>query len=205
MKKNYKIRYFLATLLLKNNPQYDIICRGSSDSSIVFEQEKTTGHLQREKCKEKQIIKGIEKTMCKASEIGKIVVNKCLSKGIAINTQKLQKLLVLIQVECIRRSGFAFFPEDIRVWDCGVAIKEVDEDFRANGAGFNEEQIVNIVLLMSEENYIDAILDNYGKLPAFELNELPVNQRVISLGITREGDKVPHISAERLVEEFSVL
>ena len=36
-----------------------------------------------------------DKLMCKASEIGKIIINKCLNKGVFINTQKLQKLLVL--------------------------------------------------------------------------------------------------------------
>lgn len=43
--------------------------------------------------------------MCKAAEVGKIVINKCLDAGFFIETQKLQKLLVLMQVECIKELG----------------------------------------------------------------------------------------------------
>lgn len=140
--------------------------------------------------------------MCKASEIGKIVVNKCLSKDIAINTQKLQKLLVLIQVECIKDSGFPLFSEDVRVWDCGVAIKEVDEDYRQNGTQFTDFFEENIILLDSEIRYIDNVINTYGHLTASELNLLPTNQKVISLGEIRENDKIPHICANKLIEEF---
>lgn len=140
--------------------------------------------------------------MCKASEIGKIIVNKCLKEKIEINTQKLQKLLVLIQVECIKDSGFPLFSEDIRVWDCGVAIKEVDEDFRRFGTQFTVEFEENIVLLDSEMEYINNIIDTYGNLTASQLNLLPINQKVISMGIKNEKDAVPHITANRLAEEF---
>lgn len=141
--------------------------------------------------------------MCRASEVGKIVVNKCIERDFAINTQKLQKLLVLIQIECIKDSGFPLFSEDIRIWDCGVAIKEVDEDFRENATRFRTEQNVNIVLLASEEAYIDSILDKFGRLSADEINKLPINQQVIKLGEIKEGDTIPHVSAEKLTEVFA--
>ena len=65
--------------------------------------------------------------MCKAAEVGKIVVNKCIDLNLPIDVQKLQKLLVLMQVECIKLSSEPLFREDIVIWNCGVAIKEVDE------------------------------------------------------------------------------
>ena len=141
--------------------------------------------------------------MCKASEVGKIVVNKCLERTLSINTQKLQKLLVLIQVECIQKSKQPLFSEDIRVWDCGVAIKEVDTDFRSYGTAFSEILEEKIILLDSEKEYIDDILNRYGNLSASELNNLSVNQKVISLGVIREHDSIPHITAEQLVKEFA--
>lgn len=141
--------------------------------------------------------------MCRASEVGKIVVNKCLKSGIPINTQKLQKLLVLIQVESIKQSDFPLFSEDIRKWDCGVAIKEVDEDFRASGIKFTDELIEHVELLSSEEEYIDIILEKYGHLSAEELNALDINQKILSNMVeVKEGDKVPHISADKLIELF---
>ncbi len=140
--------------------------------------------------------------MCKASEIGKIIVNKCLQNGIEINTQKLQKLLVLVQVECIKDSEFPLFSEDIRIWDCGVAIKEVDEDFRQFGTQFTTEFNENIVLLDSEMQYIDNIINTYGSLTASQLNALPINQKVISMGIKHENETDAHVTAERMTEEF---
>lgn len=114
--------------------------------------------------------------LCKASEIGKIIVNKCLDKGIEINTQKLHKLLVLAQIECIKDSQFPFFSEDIEVWDCGVVIREVDEDFRQYGVRFYEQLDEKIILLYSEMNYIDNILKQYGNLATEELNQLCLEQ-----------------------------
>ena len=142
--------------------------------------------------------------MCKASEVGKIVVNKCLDKQLFINTQKLQKLLVLMQVECIIKSGFPLFLEDIREWDCGVAIKEVDEDFRPQGRVFKEKLSINIVLLNTEEEYIDNIIDKYGSLSAEEINELSIVQEVLSLGEKKDGEQVNHITAEKLKNKFGV-
>ncbi len=195
--KFYKFRYFLAYSLLKNNPRYVIIDMDKEKFNTI----KYTNVIQ--KSFKKSNYKKENEFMCKASEIGKIIVNKCLQLNLDINTQKLQKLLVLIQVECIKQSGFPFFAEDIRVWDCGVAIKEVDEDFRQNGTRFCSELDENITLLDSEEEYIDTILNKFGNLTASELNDLSTNQRVIKLGQINEGDTVPHISAVRLVEEFA--
>lgn len=143
------------------------------------------------------------KIMCKAAEVGKIVVNKCLDAKIFINTQKLQKLLVLMQVECIKRSGKPLFKEDIRVWKCGVAIKEVDEEFRNYGEGFNHKQEEFISLLVAEEQSIDYIIAQHGKKDAFELNDLPDNQKIISLGVTSDESTVPHVSYQILVGAFS--
>lgn len=147
-------------------------------------------------------IKECFKYMCKASEIGKIIVNKCLQNGIEINTQKLQKLLVLVQVECIRDSGFPLFSEDISFWDCGVVIKEVDEDFRQFGIQFTTGFEENIILLDSEMQYIDNVINIYGNLTASQLNSLPINQKVISMGTKHENETYAHVTAERMAEEF---
>ena len=140
--------------------------------------------------------------MCKAAEVGKIVVNKCLNKGIFINTQKLQKLLVLMQVECIKQSGKALFKEDIRIWDCGVAIKEVDESFSEYGEGFTERQDEYITLLEAEDESVDYIISQHGAKDAFELNSLPDNQKVIQLGSIPDGATVPHVNSQILTGAF---
>lgn len=140
--------------------------------------------------------------MCKAAEVGKIVVNKCLDKGIFINTQKLQKLLVLMQVECIKRSGNPLFKEDVRIWDCGVAIKEVDDAFNEYGEGFFEKQDGFIILLETEEESVNYIIEEYGNMDAFELNSLPCVQKVIQLGVVTDKSTVPHIDSQILTGAF---
>ena len=141
--------------------------------------------------------------MCKAAEVGKIVVNKCLDNNIFINTQKLQKLLALMQVECIKRSYKPLFKEDIRIWKCGVAIKEVVEEFRNYGEGFNHKIEEFISLLIAEEQSIDYIIAQHGKKDAFELNDLPDNQKIIRLGVKSDEATVPHVSYQILIGAFS--
>ena len=153
--------------------------------------------------KNNQIIVKRSHIMCKAAEVGKIVINKCLDKNIFINTQKLQKLLVLMQVECIRTSGKPLFKEDIREWNCGVAIKEVDEEFSNYGQGITCKQEEFITLLDAEEKSVNYVIDNYGEKDAFELNKLPDNQKVIQLGVKIEGAIVPHVSYQILIGAFS--
>lgn len=143
--------------------------------------------------------------MCKAAEVGKIVINKCIDANICIDTQKLQKLLVLMQVECIKRSGRPLFKEDIRKWDCGVAIKEVDEEFRGIGGDFTEKQQEYIVLLEQEEKSVNYILQQFGDKGAIELNELPTNQKVLAMCETFEGFTVPHVHFGKLIGAFGKL
>lgn len=143
------------------------------------------------------------KIMCKAAEVGKIVVNKCLDQSIPINTQKLQKLLVLMQVECIRRAKKPLFKEDIRIWNCGVAIKEVDDEFSIYAEGFFEKQEEFITLLEAEESSVDYILRKYANSDVFELNQLPDNEKVQNLGVVCGHTETPHVSYQILMGAFA--
>lgn len=137
--------------------------------------------------------------MCKACEIGKIVVNKCLSRKLFINTQKLQKLLVLMDIECISHTGHTLFDEDVRIWNCGVAIKEVDVSFRQYALSFNEPQIEYIALLDSEHKIIDEVLSDFGELDALEINNLEIIQKMIN---KFKSKNQTHISKQERLQEF---
>ena len=140
--------------------------------------------------------------MCKAAEVGKIVINKCLDAKLFIDAQKLQKLLVLMQIDCIKKSGKPLFKEDIRIWDCGVAIKEVDDEFRGIGGPFTVKQTEYINLLEQEENSVNVILEQFGTMDAIDLNMLPQNQKVIALSIKAPGSFTPHVSYQVLMGAF---
>lgn len=140
--------------------------------------------------------------MCKAAEVGKIVINKCVDAGLFIDAQKLQKLLVLMQVDCIKECGKPLFKEDIRIWDCGVAIKEVDEEFRGIGGAFTVKQTEYINLLEQEEKSVNKILEQFGTMDAIELNLLPSNQKIISLAVKSTDSSSPHVSYQILMGAF---
>lgn len=137
--------------------------------------------------------------MCKAAEVGKIVINKCIDRKIPIDAQKLQKLMALMQIDCIKESGKPLFKEDIVIWSCGVAIKEVNAEFSGIGDAFGIRQIEYINLLEDEENSVNRILDQFGKMDAVELNLLPQNQMLITLGVRKTDSSVPHISYQILM------
>ena len=122
----------------------------------------------------------MDRIMCMAGEVGKIVINECLKRKIFINTQKLEKLLVLMQIEHMSRVKTALFPQDILVWDCGVVIEEVDQGFIEYAIECKEEQIEYISLLDEQLKTIEHVLKVYGDMDAFDINKLPAIQSLVS-------------------------
>ena len=132
----------------------------------------------------------MDRLMCMAGEIGKIVVNECLKRNIFINTQKLEKLLVLMQIEHMSRVKTALFPQDILVWDCGVVIEEVDQGFIQYSIEFKEEQIEYISLLDEQLKTVKHVLNVYGNMDALDINELPAIQTLISKSLLINGRRI---------------
>lgn len=108
--------------------------------------------------------------MCKVCELGKVVVNLCLYNGFNIDTAKLQKLLVLMHGIHMVKYNEPLFPENVLVWDCGVAIEEVDTQFREFGGGFTTKFSAKLAVLNSEAQVIEEMLVKHGNKDVFELN-----------------------------------
>ena len=118
----------------------------------------------------------IPKLGCMSTELGKIVANKCLDKNIPLNTLKLEKLLILMQVEYIRKTNKPLFQETILVSNNNTRIKEVEEDFlpyvvsmdmiddKTRFGGY-------ILLLTKQEEVVESIINRFGNLDAFELEK----------------------------------
>jgi len=129
--------------------------------------------------------------LCFVGELGKIVINKCLERNIFINTQKLEKLLVLMQISHMQRIKKALFPQDILVHDsCGVVIKEIDWEFMQYAIECNEKQTEYMALLEEQEKTIEYVLKEYGNIDAWDINGLPVIQELISNSISVNDKKV---------------
>lgn len=129
--------------------------------------------------------------MCFVGELGKVVINKCLGRNIFVNTQKLEKLLVLMQIFHMTREKKVLFPEDILVHDiCGVVIKEIDCGFMQYALECKEKQAEYMALLDKQIEIIEYVLKEYGNMDAWDINELPVIQDLISKSISVNGKKV---------------
>lgn len=150
------------------------------------------------------VLKGGRRIMKKVYEVGKIVVNKCLDKGYFINTQKLQKLMVLMQLACVKKTGKCLFKEDIVIWTCGVAIKEVDAAFRQYSTGFTTKMEPFILLLDKENESVDEIIELYGAYSTPELKTLEEMRELCSLGVKAEEQQVEHITAQKLMEKYKL-
>lgn len=129
----------------------------------------------------------MNRIMCMAGEIGKIVINKCLKENIFINTQKLEGLLVLMQIEHMSRVKAALFPQDILVRNGGVVIEEVDKGFIQYAICCKEEQIEYILLLDEQLKTVEYVLRVYGDMNAFDINKLPVIQSLVSKSLLING------------------
>jgi len=124
---------------------------------------------------------------CMASEIGKIVANKCLDKNISLDTMKLENLLILMQVEYIRQTKKMLFQENIIVFDQQkLRIREVAGDFLAYYVGmfmiptdtrFREF----ITLLDKQEEVVDSIINKYGNLDNWDFEEIPDIQLIYKI------------------------
>lgn len=126
---------------------------------------------------------------CMANLIGRNVVNKCLEKGYDISTLKLEKLLIVMQGVTLAGSGKPMFKEAIVPSKTGgLKIMEVDEEFLANAAGFDEKVEEWILLLEKQESVVDSVLNKCGALDAWDISEKyglnKLNHQLLEDGIT---------------------
>jgi len=116
--------------------------------------------------------------LCSASEFGKCIVNKCLNLGYSINTMKLEKLLVLAYGKYLCETGKKLFNEKIEICDHGVRIDEVEKDFLRYGIEFDTRFYEWYLLLDAQEKVLNTVVDIYGYMDVFEINDLPRLQKL---------------------------
>lgn len=114
---------------------------------------------------------------CQASEYAKLVINSCIDKKISLSNIKLQKLLIIMQGVMYASYDKPLFKQSITGASYGLALKEVNNDFLGDFE-FKEKYFTYIVPLNREEKVIDEVLNIYGKLDVFELNKIPVMQKL---------------------------
>jgi len=145
----------------------------------------------------------VNKIMCRACEIGKIVVNRCLQREMSINTQKLQKLLVLMQgvylVHPDNEKKEPFFEESIYLNSNGFIIQEVDMFFKPYAVTFNEPLTEYISLVDTKSKVVDLVLNRYGHCTTLEINN---DLRLVNLKNKYELSGLTRISLQDIKEEF---
>lgn len=140
------------------------------------------------------------KFTCVTSEQAKIVVNQCLSLGIKLDSQKLQKLMVLMHGKMLVDFNKAFIDEEIKATPNGIMIPRVDEDFIKFDVKCNKTLVENVSLLQREKKVVDSVLSNYGHMELHELNEL-LTLKALNLYCLKSNSKT--ISNELIKKVFS--
>lgn len=102
-----------------------------------------------------------QESLCKASEIAKIVINKCLEKGYTMDIIKLQQLLTLIQGDMLAKYNITFFPQDIYFLETPT-IKEILNDISEKKINLEKNKKSNYVLSIEENYVIDEIIKRFG-------------------------------------------
>lgn len=110
------------------------------------------------------------KCMCKACELGKVVINRCFEKDYSISVSKLHKLLILMHGEHLAKYQKPLFPENVICWGCGVAIKEIEIEFLPYDFSSRERLPEYIAVLNSEKDVINSVLEQFGELDTYQLN-----------------------------------
>lgn len=128
--------------------------------------------------------------MCKASELSKIIINKCIDRGLSINAPKLQKLLVLMQGQCLVKYEKELFKEEIVAWSCGVAIKEVNSEFKNYNPDVDGKQQAYLILLDYEEDIIDDILDKFGNYDAITISSDPRLHKLVDMFFEKDKSNI---------------
>ena len=147
---------------------------------------------------------GVSRFMCKACELGKIIINESSKRDVILSAAKLQKLLVLMHGEHLAKYDKPIFPENVLCWKCGVAIKEVELKFLLHDFADKERIPVNIAVLQSERVVMDTILDKYGHLDIVELNKDPRLVELVDQYPYVEGQKViiPDNAIKKVFEDY---
>lgn len=142
--------------------------------------------------------------MCEASEKGVIVVNKCLEKGIKIDTAKLEQLLILMHGTMLSLYQKPFFVQNVIAMPHALMVDEVDKNFKMNCMGFKEKIPQYICLLQNEEKVMDYIIENYGNLDFFELN-IRKDLSFLRELFCKEGEKiiVPNEAIEKVFDYYN--
>lgn len=100
------------------------------------------------------------KKLCEASEIAKIIINKCLDKRYDLDFVKLQQLLTLIQGTMLARYNRTFFPQDIYNLETPIII-EVHKDILTQDINL-EKTNTEYVFSDEEELVVDEILKRFA-------------------------------------------
>lgn len=139
---------------------------------------------------------------CEASEVGKRVVNECLQRGYKIDVMKLEELLILIQGEYLSLYDKPMFNQEVYCYKdpVGVAIREVDRDFRKCALVLNQPIKEYRAFLEIEEIVIDDILNKYGTWDLFALKECAFIKKLFCLS-TRDNI----IPKQRVKEIFNMV
>ena len=129
-----------------------------------------------------------------ALTVARYIINQCNKTQIDVSNLKLQKLLYYVQATFLVINKKECFKEQIEAWDFGPVVPIVYNEFKKYGSNniprietyidldfdsptfFKKINYDENIINENDKNYINQVIEHFGKFSAFELVEKTHNE-----------------------------
>ncbi|WP_373845414.1 Panacea domain-containing protein [Clostridium sp.] len=108
--------------------------------------------------------------MCRAIDIAKYIINRCIDIGRPISNLQLQKILYYVQGEFMKKNdGETLFQDNIEAWQYGPVVRDVYYAFNNYSSSNIITRQDRIELDECVKDIINPVIDSKSKLSAWDL------------------------------------
>lgn len=107
--------------------------------------------------------------MTDALTLAKYIVTKCVHDGYPVSNLQLQKILYFIQVDSLKRTDKAAFPDSIEAWQFGPVVPKVYYYFCGNGALSILDTYEDIIASIPKDSNTERIIEKKRAMNPWDL------------------------------------
>lgn len=112
-----------------------------------------------------------------ASEVAATILSECRLLNIEVSNLKLQKLLYYCEAWSLALENESLFPDDIEAWVHGPVVSSVFHRYKDYRWAPIPEPKTNPTSDKEIREHVGAVLEAYGKFPAFQLERLTHSEK----------------------------
>ena len=107
------------------------------------------------------------------------MVNLCIEKGIKLNANKLENLMILFKCEMLANNNRHAFTENVEYRGGRLTLKSIQQDYQGRVEDFNEKLWELIHLYALEKHVMEGVIDRFGGLSSHQLESLKPMQQML--------------------------